>query len=94
MKRLHFVLAALLVLPVFFSCGEKPEPDPTPTPTPTPPPTPTPDPEPEPVPIEFRRTIRFDNNIVSANSSNDYVAIYKKVLVLTKSGDPREISTG
>lgn len=93
MKRLHFVLAALLVLPVFFSCDEKPEPDPIPTPPPTPVDPVTP-PEPEPVPIEFRRTIRFDNNIVSANSSNDYVAIYKKELAQTKSGDPRAISTG
>ncbi len=93
MKRLHFVLAALLVLPVFFSCDEKPEPDPIPTPPPTPVDPVTP-PEPEPVPIEFRRTIRFDNNIVSANSSNDYVAVYKQELVLTKSGDPRQISTG
>lgn len=93
MKRLQFVLAALLVLPVFFSCGKDPEPTPIPTPPPTPVDPVTP-PEPEPVPIEFRRTIRFDNNIVSTNSSNDYVAVYKKELVLTKSGDPREISTG
>ena len=93
MKRLQFVLAALLVLPVFLSCGKDPEPTPIPTPPPTPVDPVTP-PEPEPVPIEFRRTIRFDNNIVSTNSSNDYVAVYKKELVLTKSGDPREISTG
>lgn len=93
MKRLQFVLAALLVLPIFFSCGKDPEPTPTPPPTPVTPDPPTP-PEPEPVPIEFRRTIRFDNNIVSTNSSNDYVAVYKKELVLTKSEDPREITTG
>ena len=87
MKSYHYLIAALLVLPVFFSCGGK-----TPHTPDNPTPTPTPTPDPEPVPIEFRRTIRFDNNIVSTNTSNDFVAVYKKEL-LTKSGDPREITT-
>ncbi len=97
MRRLHLVLAALLVIPVFFSCN-KPEPEPTPVnPTPTPTPTPgpvdpTPTPQPEPQ-IEFRRTIRFDNNIISTNGSNDFVAVFNSALV-TKAGDPREIKTG
>lgn len=90
MNRFNLLIAALL-LPIFFACTEKPEPDPTPTPNP---PSPIIPPEPEPIPIEFRRTITFDNNIVSTNSSNDYVAIYEKELMQTKSGDTREISTG
>lgn len=102
MKSYHYLIAALLVLPVLFSCGGKnnhtpvtPDP-PTPvtpetpvTPDPPTPPTPPTPPEPEP-PIEFRRTIRFDHNIVSFNSSKDFVAVYQESL-LTKSGDPRKI---
>ena len=99
MKSYHYLIAALLVLPVLFSCGGKnnhtpvtPDP-PTPvtpvTPDPPTPPTPPTPPEPEP-PIEFRRTIRFDHNIISFNSSKDFVAVYQESL-LTKSGDPRKI---
>ena len=99
MKSYHYLIAALLVLPVLFSCGGKnnhtpvtPDP-PTPvtpvTPDPPTPPTPPTPPEPEP-PIEFRRTIRFDHNIISFNSSKDFVAVYQESL-LTTSGDPRKI---
>lgn len=102
MKSYHYLIAAILVLPVLFSCGGKNNhtPDnPTPTPVtpvtpdpPTPPTPPTPpEPEPEP-PIEFRRTIRFDHNIISFNSSKDFVAIYEESL-LTKSGDSRKIAS-
>lgn len=104
MKRYHLLVAAILVLPVFFSCGGKnhtpddptPTPAPTPTPTPTPPPTPvdpTPTPTPEPDPIEFRRTVRFDHNIISMNSSKDFIAVFEESLV-TKSPDSRKILTG
>ena len=106
MKSYKILIAALLVLPVFFSCGGKnnhtPEPEPTPTPAPTPTPTPTPDPTPTPTPepepepeppLEFRRTVRFDRHILSFNSSNDFIAVYEESL-LTKSEDPRKISTG
>ena len=103
MKSYHYLVAALLVLPVLFSCGGKNNhtPDP-PTPAPPTPVNPTPvdptpvdptpvDPTPTPPPpIEFRRTITFDNSIVSFNSSKDYIAVYKETL-LTKSGDPRKI---
>ena len=104
MKRLIYIVAAILVLPLFFSCGgnakpEKPNTPSTPsTPsTPTTPTTPTnPDnpPTPPPVPqIEFRRTVRFDKNIISANGSKDFVAVFDQML-LTKAGDSREIRTG
>ena len=102
MKSYKLLIAALLVLPVFFSCGGKNNhtPDPTPTPAPTPTPTPTPDPptptppEPEPEPpLEFRRTIRFSQVILSFNSSNDFIAIYPES-IMTKSGDSRKIFTG
>ena len=110
MKSYKILIAALLVLPVFFSCGGKHNPEkpdngketpvtPTPTPTPTPsnpdnPPTPPTPPEPEPEPpIEFRRTVRFGQVILSFNSSNDFVAIYPES-IMTKSGDSRKISTG
>ena len=103
MKSYKILIAALLVLPVLFSCGGKNNhtPDnPTPTPVtpvtpdpPTPPTPPTPpEPEPEP-PLEFRRTVRFEQVILSFNSSNDFVAIYPES-VMTKSGDSRKISTG
>ena len=36
----------------------------------------------------------FGAGVLLERMANDYVAIYKKELVLTKSGDPREISTG
>ena len=105
MKSYCYLVAALLVLPVFFSCGGKNNhtPDnPTPTPvnpTPTPPgpvdppvdtttpPTPTPPP-----PLEFRRTIKFDHNIISFNSSKDFIAVFEEGL-LTKSGDHRKIAS-
>jgi len=102
MKSYHYLIAVLLVMPVLFSCGGKNNhtPDnPTPVVDPDPPVTPdpvTPDPvDPDPVTppapeIEFRRTVRFDNNIISFNSSKDYIAVYKESL-LTKSGDPRKI---
>ena len=104
MKRLIYIVAAILVLPVFFSCGgnakpEKPNTPSTPstpsTPTtPTTPTTPENPPTPPPVPqIEFRRTVRFDKNIISANGSKDFVAVFDKML-LTKAGDSREIRTG
>lgn len=109
MKSYKILIAALLVLPVFFSCGGKnnhtpdnPNTPSTPS-TPSSPTTPTnpdnpptpptpPEPEPEP-PIEFRRTVRFGQVILSFNSSNDFIAIYPES-VMTKSGDSRKISTG
>ena len=109
MKSYKILIAALLVLPVFFSCGGKnnhtpdnPNTPSTPS-TPSNPTTPTnpdnpptpptpPEPEPEP-PIEFRRTVRFGQVILSFNSSNDFIAIYPES-VMTKSGDSRKISTG
>lgn len=109
MKSYKILIAALLVLPVFFSCGGKnnhtpdnPNTPSTPS-TPSTPTTPTnpdnpptpptpPEPEPEP-PIEFRRTVRFGQVILSFNSSNDFIAIYPES-VMTKSGDSRKISTG
>lgn len=109
MKSYKILIAALLVLPVFFSCGGKnnhtpdnPNTPSTPS-TPSTPTTPTnpdnpptpptpPEPEPEP-PIEFRRTVRFGQVILSFNSSNDFVAIYPES-IMTKSGDSRKISTG
>ena len=109
MKSYKILIAALLVLPVFFSCGGKnnhtpdnpntpstPSTPSTPT-TPTTPTTPStpetpPTPEPEP-PIEFRRTVRFGHNIISFNSSCDFVAVYEEAL-MTKSGDTRTIKTG
>ena len=109
MKSYHFLIAALLVLPVFFSCGggknnhtpETPTPPVNPNPpTPTPPDPVTPDPvtpdpptPPAPDPIEFRRTVRFEQVIISFNSAKDFVAVYPEAL-LTKSGDPRKISVG
>jgi len=101
MKSYHYLIAALLMLPVLFSCGGKNNitPDPTPDPTPVTPVTPvTPDPvDPDPVTpapkIEFRKTFRFDNNIISADGDGDYVAVYNKDLV-TKAGDSREILVG
>ncbi len=108
MRSLHYIVAALLVLPVFFSCGGKNNhtPDnPTPTPVNPNPPTPvdptpvnpTPPDDPTPPtpapPIEFRNTFRFDNNIVSTSGSGDFVAVVKSSLV-TKSGDSREVITG
>jgi hypothetical protein len=101
MKSCHLLIAALLVLPVFFSCGGKDEPEkPSPntpsnpsnpnTPsnpdTPSNPSTPT-DPPAEPE-LEIRRTFRFDNNIISTNGSGDYVA------VLGKAGNGHDIHTG
>ena len=109
MKSYKILIAALLVLPVFFSCGGKnnhtpdnPNTPSTPS-TPSTPTTPTnpdnpptpptpPEPEPEP-PIEFRRTVRFGQVILSFNSSNDFIAIYPES-IMTKSGDSRKISTG
>jgi hypothetical protein len=100
MKRYIYIVAAILVLPVFFSCGgnakpEKPSTPSTPS-TPTTPTTPT-TPENPPTPpapqIEFRRTVRFDKNIISANGSKDFVAVFDQML-LTKAGDSREIRTG
>ncbi len=107
MRSLHYIVAALLVLPVFFSCGGKNNHTPdNPTPTPVNPNPPTPvDPtpvDPTPVdptpptpapPIEFRNTFRFDNNIVSTSGSGDFVAVVKSSLV-TKSNDSRKIITG
>lgn len=105
MKSYKLLIAALLVLPVFFSCGGKNNHTPdNPTPstpsTPSTPTTPTdpetpptpPEPEPEP-PLEFRRTIRFSQVILSFNSSNDFIAIYPES-IMTKSGDSRKIFTG
>ena len=108
MKSYKLLIAALLVLPVFFSCGGKnnhtpdnpntpstpstPSTPTTPTDPETPPTPPTPEPEPEP-PLEFRRTIRFSQVILSFNSSNDFIAIYPES-IMTKSGDSRKIFTG
>ena len=90
MKASHIFAVALIALPLFCSCGGD-EPD---TPTPPTPPTPVDPPTPpEPEKIEFRRTFRFDDNIISMNGSNDYVAVYDKEK-MTKSGDSREIDTG
>ena len=105
MKSLRLIIAALLVLPVFFSCGGNHEPEPKPTPTtPTTPTTPS-TPENPPVtppdnppvtppapPIEFRNTFRFDKNIISTNGSGDFVAVFNESL--TKGGDGRKIVTG
>ena len=43
--------------------------------------------------IEFRRTFRFGNNIISANGSKDFIAVFEDGLI-TKSGDERQILTG
>ena len=103
MKSCHFLIAALLVLPVFFSCGGKDNPEP-PTPatpsnpnTPSTPSTPTnpdtpPDPPAEPE-LETRRTFSFDDCVISTNGSGDFVAVLKKGLV-TRSGGSRDIYTG
>lgn len=95
MKSGHLLIAALLVLPVFFSCGGKEEPVTPVTPvnpsnpdkpstpdTPPVPPTPT---EPE---IETRRTFNFDDNIISTNGSGDFVAVLKKGIVTRANGRP------
>ena len=104
MKHLPLVVAVLLVLPVFFSCGGKHDPDnpstPTTPTTPTDPggtTTPT-DPEDPPTPpapaIESRNTFRFDKNIVSTTGSGDFVAVFDASLV-TKSGDSgKNVVTG
>ena len=102
MKSYKLLIAALLVLPVFFSCGGKnnhtpdnPNTPSTPS-TPSTPTTPTnPDnpPTPPEPPIEFRRTVRFDRNIISFNGSGDFIAVYEEAL-MTKSGDSRKIKTG
>lgn len=107
MRSLHYIVAALLVLPVFFSCGGKNNhtPDNPDNPTPVNPNPPTPvdptpvdptpvDPTPPPAPpIEFRNTFRFDNNIVSTSGSGDFVAVVNPSLV-TKSHDNRKVITG
>ncbi len=107
MRSLHYIVAALLVLPVFFSCGGKnnhtpDNPDnPTPVnpnpPTPVDPNPPTPvdpnPPTPPAPPIEFRNTFRFDNNIVSTSGSGDFIAVVNPSFV-TKSHDYRKVITG
>jgi hypothetical protein len=103
MKRFILILTSVLLMPVFFSCGEPVTPDnpvtpsnpttPTTPTNPTDPTTPT-DPVTPPEPeIEFRRTLRFGDTVISANGSKDFVAVYDHRLV-TKSGDSREIRTG
>ena len=101
MKRYHLLVAAILVLPVFFSCGGKNNPEnPNNPSTPTTPTTPTnpsnpsePNTPPAEPQIEFRRTVRFGKNIVSANGSKDFVAVVEDGL-LTKAADNRKIITG
>ena len=99
MKRYIYIVAAILMLPVFFSCGgnakpEKPDTPSTPS-TPTTPTTPTtPDnpptpPEPQ---IEFRKTFKFGNSIFSFSSDGAFVAILDEAF--TKAGDNRKIVTG
>lgn len=94
MKKFYtLVFAALLVLPLLFSCVQKPEPEPTPNPpTPVVPPTPPTPPEPE--LIEFRKTIRFKDSVVSTNGSNDFVAVYSKILLTKGEENGPEIMTG
>ncbi len=100
MKIAHLLMAALLVLPVFSSCGGKEEPVKPVTPvnpdkpsnpnTPSNPDTPPTPPEPE---IETRRTFSFDGNIISTNGSGDFVAVLKKGVVTRANGRP-DIFTG
>ena len=103
MKKYHLLVAAILVLPVFFSCGgknnpEKPDNPSTPTTptTPTNPTTPT-DPTDPPQPpepqIEFRRTFRFDGNVFSTNRDGDFVAVLRPDFV-TKAADNHKIVIG
>lgn len=91
MKKVHFLLAAMLVLPVFFSCEEIENPD-NPD-DPSNPSTPEDPQEPE-LQLEFRRTFRFDGNVVSSNGDGDFVAVLKPSLYVTKSADDHKIVTG
>ena len=94
-------MAALLVLPVFSSCGGKEEPVKPVTPVnpdkPSKPDTPSNPPENPPTPpepeIETRRTFNFGDNIISTSGSGDFVAVLKKGLV-TRAGGNRDIFTG
>ena len=94
MKRYHLIVAAMLMLPVFFSCEEPLNPDDpnnpetpvTPTDPENPPVTP---PEPQ---IEFRRTFKFGNSIFSTSADGAFVAVLDKAF--TKSADERKIVTG
>jgi hypothetical protein len=93
MKRYFFIVAAILMLPVFFSCGGNAKPDKPDTPTtPTTPTTPENPPVPSDPQIEFRKTFKFGNSIFSASSNGAYVAILDKAF--TKAGDERKIVTG